>query len=237
MADILSIDDVMWRKEPVGPDLSFEEIKALFDEVVRLGMRLDGYGRDIRMLTQPTPARRAMWAESLVQARDRWMDAIHRRFYFRGKPDEVAKLDAGKPTGGFSAFPWRRRRQQEVAELWARSLAIDFDAWVGHVQEIGGKPVAGLHDELWAIHETLVPVGLDSRKTRGYERAEAEMLNIIRVWSVVGGVESAVSFGDKLAVSILSETATRALPVSRLFELGAGDQRADIPGLLAVFRG
>ena len=88
MSDPLSLDDLVWRREPVGPDLDYDEIAVLLDEVVRLQLLLSGYGKDFRLLVEPTEPRTAMWEESLTDARQRWEDAIHRRFYYRGKPTE-----------------------------------------------------------------------------------------------------------------------------------------------------
>ena len=237
MGDSLSLDDLGWRREPVGPDLDYEEIAALLDEVVRFRLLLSSEGEALQLAVDPKKLRTAMWEESLKHARQEWEDAIHRRFYYRGKPDEARKLDARAPHGGFSMWPKRRRRQQEIAHFWATSLAIDFDAWVEHVEDIAKKPIAGLHDELWDIFRTLRSLDFDAREISGYQRAEAEMINVMYVWREVGGVDPNVTFNDLLGTAILSKTASDSLSLDRLSELGAGAQRADIPVLMTRARG
>ena len=102
MARELSLDDVAWRPEPFGPDFSYDELYALTDEIVRLEDHLRGYGTHFQMLVEPTDEARAAWETDRDAARQRWAGAVHRRFYVRGKPKEVAKLEHQGPSGGFS---------------------------------------------------------------------------------------------------------------------------------------
>lgn len=239
MARELSLDDATWRREPVGPDFSYDELDALADEVVRVGARLRGFGTHFQTLVEPTDQARAAWETGQEAARRRWEDAVHRRFYARGKPKEVAKLEQEGPSGGFSMFSSRRRRQEEIARLWASSLAIEFEAWAGHLEGIAEAPISELHDELQTIYETLQPLAKAERMAFESLRAEmavadVEMWDIINAWShVAPHVGGSLSWADMVSVAILSETVSNAVSPEWLQELGGSAERADIPLLRA----
>ena len=71
IGDTVSLDDLIWRREPIGPDLDYNEIAALLDEVVRLRLLVSGYGKDFQLLVEPTKRRTAMWEESVKDTRQR----------------------------------------------------------------------------------------------------------------------------------------------------------------------